>query len=157
MISKTNHFISKALFYLTALTSGAFFCVVLAAALSRYLRTPFLSSVELSRLLFVWSCFFAATLAYAEKAHIALSFVMDKLPLKIQLIFETVAHFLSIAFFGLTFYFGFTATMDLWPTQLPTLKISQGWFYVPLMIVSPLMILIAWQFLLDLSENKEVL
>jgi TRAP-type C4-dicarboxylate transport system permease small subunit len=39
----------------------------------------------------------------------------------------------------IVFYQSLIVSRLLWPTDLPMLGISQAWFYIPLMVIFPLM------------------
>jgi TRAP-type transport system small permease protein len=79
--AKINKRSETVLYWSTALATTGFIVFVLVGVITRYLtKTPILSFVELSRLFFVWACFLAAILAYRRKAHIAITFITDKLP-----------------------------------------------------------------------------
>jgi len=128
--------------------------VVTLAVLTRYVfKVPILGSVELSRLLFIWACFLAAALCYYQKSHIAITFIADRLPAKAQRVLHTFLHGLSILFFGTLFYASLEVMRALWVSDLPMLGISQGWLYVPLPLMSLIMLLYALEFLQDNEQT----
>ena len=132
-----NNTIEDFLYWLTALTAFFFFVVVIAGVLSRYVfLTPITWSIELGRLLFLWSCFLAAAITYRKKAHIAISLITDKLPIKLQRWLEIIRQLLVIAFMGLITIAAIQTISLLWFSGLPVLQISQAWLYIPVPIAA---------------------
>ncbi|MBN1481625.1 TRAP transporter small permease [candidate division KSB1 bacterium] len=152
-----NRFIDKILFFTTALTSISFFIIIILAVASRYIfKAPILASIELSRLLFVWSCFLAAALAYRRKAHISITFIFEKFPHFLQKYVTLFLHILILLFLVIVFHQSVIVTVLLWPSRLPMLQITQSWFYLPVPIFSLILIFYTLEFLVDdLGVKKE--
>lgn len=132
-----NKTIEDFLYWLTAISAFLFFVVVIAGVLSRYVfLTPITWSIELGRLLFLWSCFLAAAITYRKKAHIAISLITDKLPIKWQRTLDILRQILVIAFMGLITTAAIQTISLLWFSGLPVLQISQAWLYVPVPIAA---------------------
>jgi TRAP-type C4-dicarboxylate transport system permease small subunit len=134
-IRSINRVLDRAAYGAIALTAILFFCVVLGSVLMRYgWRLPILGSVELSRLLFVWSCFLAAALAYRRRAHVGLSLVLTRLGLSWQKRVEAFSLVLVLCFAGVIFFYSSQVVALLWFTRFSILDISQGWLYLPVPI-----------------------
>lgn len=145
---KINRLFDKLLFIGTATCSISFFIIIIIAVASRYIfRMPILASIELSRLLFVWSCFLAAAIAYRRKAHVSITFIFDKMPQKIRNIITPVLSLLVIIFMIIVFYQSLLVTILLWQSKLPMLEISQSFFYLPVPIISIIIIFYTIEFL----------
>jgi TRAP-type C4-dicarboxylate transport system permease small subunit len=145
-----NKFFDKLLFISTAISSIAFFVIIIIAVASRYIfKMPILASIELSRLLFVWSCFLAAALAYRRQAHVAITFIYDKFRPAVQKVITILIHLLILSFMGMVLYQSIIVTTLLWPSRLPMLQITQSWFYLPVPIISLIMIFYTLEFLWD--------
>jgi len=145
-----NRTFDKFLFISIALSSFSFFIIVILGVFSRYvLKAPMLSSIELSRLFFVWSCFLAAALTYRKKAHVQIEFIYTKLPSALRKVILVALHFLILAFWVMILYQSIVVTVLLWPSRLPMLQISQSWFYVPLPLISLILICYTMEFLRD--------
>ncbi len=157
-LKKINHFFEKFLFINTAISSILFFAIVLISVLTRYLfKTPILASVELSRLFFIWSCFLAASLTYRKRAHIGFTLLYEKMPLGLQRWVTVLIHTNILAFLSIVFYQSISISKLLWQTDLPMLQISQSWFYLPLPLVSMIMIFYTLEFFIDdFSKKGEV-
>ena len=132
-----NSRVEQLLYWFIALSSFLFFIVVIVGVLSRYVfLMPITWSIEVGRLMFIWSCFLAAALTYRKKAHIEISLVMDKLPEKVQVFLSILSQILVIAFMVLITYAAIKTIILLWFSGLPVLQISQAWFYIPVPIAS---------------------
>lgn len=134
---KINHGSTKLLFWLTALSSMVFFVVICLNVLVRYvLNTPILGSIEISRLSFVWSAFLASALAYRGKSHIAITFLLDRLPGQIQAFVKIIIYTVTWVFFLLLLFYSIEVTVALKNTYFPVMQISQTWLYLPLPFIS---------------------
>jgi TRAP-type C4-dicarboxylate transport system permease small subunit len=131
-IRRINQVLDRVAYVAIAVTAIFFFCVVLSSVLMRYgLRLPMLGSVELSRLLFVWSCFLAAALAYRRRAHVGLSLFVTRLGLCWRRRVEAFAHALVLCLAVVIFFYSSQVVILLWFTRFSILDISQGWLYLP--------------------------
>lgn len=145
-----NTFFDKILFISTAMSSLAFFVIIIISVASRYIfKMPILASIELSRLLFVWSCFLAAALAYRRRAHVAITFIFDTFSPTLQKVITLILHILIILFMGIVLYQSVLVTFLLWPSKLPMLQISQSWFYMPVPIIAFILLCYTIEFLWD--------
>jgi TRAP-type C4-dicarboxylate transport system permease small subunit len=137
-----NKFVERLVFWLTAISTFLFILFVVLGVITRYLtRTPLFASIELSRLFFVWACFFAATLCYRRNAHIAISFLVDMLPWRLERAVSLLVQFITILFFIVILKESLLVVQLLWNTNLPLTGISQSWLYIPLPVVSVLFLL----------------
>jgi TRAP-type transport system large permease protein len=127
---------SKSNYYLTFICCTVFFVMVLLGILARYIfKTPILFSTEMSRIFFVWACFFGSALALEQKSHITITFFTDwvKIPQKYIHTFASIA----IMIFLLAILFSsFTVIFRLWNTYLPITGWTQSVFYLPLPYIS---------------------
>ena len=75
-----NRVLAGLTWVLTAISAAAFFIVVVVAIIGREAAWPLAASEELASLLFLWSCFGGAALAYRRHEHIQLTFLTGRLP-----------------------------------------------------------------------------
>lgn len=137
-----NKHTEKILFWSTALSSIGFFLVVILSIASRFIfKTPILGSIELSRLFFVWACMLSAGLAYKKNAHIAITFLVDKMSDRIQNIIEIILNIISLAFFIMLTYYSISVIISFRFLNMPMTGLSQSWFYIPIPLVSLFMAL----------------
>jgi TRAP-type C4-dicarboxylate transport system permease small subunit len=121
----------------TALLTAGFTVLIFVTVLSRYVfNFSILFSQEVSRLLFIWCCFFAATVAYKQMAHIRFEFAASFLGKRGVLISDVFIHALSLVFFGLIFGESISFVHQIWETYFPLIGISQGWLYASVLIAS---------------------
>jgi len=150
ILRRMNLLFDKFLFVSTAICSILFFVVIIIAVVTRYLlKFPILASIELSSLLFIWSCFLAAAQTYRRQAHIRFSLLFEKLNPQLQRPVAITTHLLVIGFLIIVFYQSLLINSLLWRTDLPMLEISQSWFYVPLPIISLIMTAYTIEFILE--------
>lgn len=64
-------------------------------------------SEELLRFSFIWMTFLAASVGVAEKAHVSVSVLVDRLPKKAELLVNIIASIISAAFCAAIAYFGY--------------------------------------------------
>jgi TRAP-type C4-dicarboxylate transport system permease small subunit len=116
--------------------------IVFFEVLMRYVfRAPLITSVELARLGFVWSCFLGAALGVKRGAHIRFVFFLERCgPLGGALLRFGVS-VLSAAFFGLMFLKGIEMTQRVYETFFPALGFSQLWLYLPLPLSGAIMLI----------------
>ena len=141
-IKQINNKSSKILFWAVAFSSFIFFIMICLNVLVRYiLNAPILGSIEISRLSFVWAAFLAAALAYRQKAHIAISFFVDRMPVNYKRMAELVIFFITFVFFSMLLIYSTQVTISLSNTYFPVLQLSQFWLYLPIPVVSLLIIM----------------
>lgn len=128
---KSSEIINTVVEYFTILFIASFTIIIFVSVLSRFIfNFPIIFSVEISKLSFVWACFFAATVAYKKKAHIRFEFSARILGKKGVNIANLFIHFLTLIFFILMFTKSIIFIGQIWETYFPVTAISQGWLYV---------------------------
>jgi TRAP-type C4-dicarboxylate transport system permease small subunit len=134
----------------TALLTAGFTVLIFVTVLSRYVfNFSILFSQEVSKLLFIWSCFFAATIAYKQMAHIRFEFSESFLGRKGVLATDVLIHALSLVFFGLICGESVSYVRQIWETYFPLIGISQGWLYVSVLIASIIFLVHNISFLIE--------
>ena len=134
----------------TALLTAGFTVLIFVTVLSRYVfNFSILFSQEVSKLLFIWSCFFAATIAYKQMAHIRFEFAANFLGRKGVLASDVLIHSLSLVFFGLICGESVSYVRQIWETYFPLIGISQGWLYVSVLIASIIFLVHNISFLIE--------
>lgn len=138
---------------MTAGFSMLFFMMVCLNVFTRYvLRTPILASIELSRIFFVWACFLAAAITYYKGEHIVISFVTDLLPPIFKKLVNILIQLLIILFLAGLSYWSVEVVIQLWNTEFPILGISQSWLYVPVSLISGIMLLFSLEMMVKLFK-----
>jgi TRAP-type C4-dicarboxylate transport system permease small subunit len=115
--------------------------VVFFEVLMRYVfRAPIITSVELARLGFVWSCFLGAALGVKRGAHIRFVFLLDRCGPVTRAWLQVGVSLLSTAFFALILLKGVEMTQRVYDTFFPALGFSQFWLYFPLPLSATIMV-----------------
>lgn len=131
IIDRMSEYIDRVIRWFTALLTAGFTLLVFISVLTRYVFDfSIISSVEVSKLLFVWSCFMAATIAYKKEIHIRFEFSGKLLGEKGVKLTNICIHILTLIFFVFLFLESLTFIKSIWRTYFPVMEISQGWLYV---------------------------
>ncbi|MCL3859778.1 TRAP transporter small permease [Actinotalea sp. K2] len=141
-------------------------CVVLFALLvltvvwqvfsRQVINNPSTWSEEAARYIFVWLGFFAAALVFSERGHIAVDFVVRKLPALVQRIIAVLVQVLIIAFavIGLI-WGGWRASQGAWGTNLTALPTQIGVMYLVMPITGVLITIYALYHVVEVLRGTE--
>lgn len=128
---------------LAAAFTLALVILVLANVVARYAFSTGLDwADELTRLAFMWVVFLGAFVALRRGAHLSLTALVDRLPLRARSIVLLVGELLAAAFLGYLVYgsVGLLQQALEFDTRSPILGISVAWSYLPLTVSSALML-----------------
>ncbi len=115
--------------------------IVFFEVLMRYVfRAPIITSVELARLGFVWSCFLGAALGVKRGAHIRFVFFLERRGTVGRALLQLAVSLLSTAFFAFMVLKGVEMTQRVYETYFPALGFSQVWLYLPLPLSAAIML-----------------
>jgi TRAP-type C4-dicarboxylate transport system permease small subunit len=115
--------------------------IVFFEVLMRYVfRAPLITSVELSRIGFVWSCFLGAALGVKRARHIRFVFLRDRLPAGGRRALRLAVSAVSAAFFLFLVVQGAAMVGRVADTYFPALGLSQAWLYLPLPVAGACML-----------------
>ncbi len=132
-LAALSDFIDAVVRVVVAAATMGFALLLFANVLGRYFFAhPLTFSEELGKLLFVWSAFLAATIAYKKDLHIRFEFINKLIGEKGVRITNIAAAASALVFFALCIIYGVQFTRIVWPTYLPVMGISQGWLYTAL-------------------------
>lgn len=113
-------------------------------------------SEELTRYFLVWSTFIGASCVYKKGGHISVTFVQEKLPSKLQKMFQILVHLLCGAFFVIMVYYGFKY-MGRQGTQLSAaMRIPMNRIYMAIPVGGSVMLLHAFNAIINILAEKEV-
>jgi len=116
--------------------------IVFFEVLLRYVfRAPLITSVELARLGFVWSCFLGAALGVKRGSHIRFVFFLEKCGPVGRALLQLGVSLLCTAFFGFLVGKGVDMTQRVYETFFPALGFSQLWLYLPLPLSAVIMLI----------------
>jgi len=149
-ISKISSAVNTVIYWCTVILTAGFSCLIFTSVLSRYfLDFSILYSQEVSKLLFIWACFFAATITYKKKAHIRFEFIDRFLNPSLMRWSDLSIHFLSLVFFLVIFFKSISYVTQIWETYFPLIGISQGWLYVSVIVSTFILSIHAISFILE--------
>lgn len=130
-VQQTSDRLDRLVCWATALSTASFTLLIFVTVLSRYVfNFSILFSQEVSKLLFIWACFLAATITYKRKAHIRFEFIDNLLKQRSLLVSDVLIHSTSLVFFGCVLVESISYFRQIWETYFPIIGISQGWLYV---------------------------
>lgn len=128
----------------------AFALLIFVAVLSRYVfHFSLIFSVEISKLLFVWSAFLAATVGFKRKSHIRFEFLNSLIGPRGLIVTDILLYASSLVFFRSILGYSIRFTKIIWGTSLPVLGLSQGWLYVSVIVSSIIFMVHALDLLID--------
>jgi TRAP-type C4-dicarboxylate transport system permease small subunit len=141
-LSRLSDTVDRAVWLLAVPVGLATVLIVFFEVLMRYVfRAPLITSVELSRIGFVWSCFLGAALGVKRARHIRFVFLIERLPgLGRRLLGGAVA-LVSIGFFLVVLVQGVQMVQRVADTYFPALGLSQLWLYLPLPLTAACMLI----------------
>lgn len=108
------------------------------------MQSPAAWTEELAKYVFVWTSLIGAALVFSERGHIAVTFVVERLPRPVRMGVAVVIQ-LVILFFALAVlvYGGILAAQNSWSQQLTALPGTIGQAYLVLPLAGVLIALIA--------------
>ncbi len=125
-----------------ALLVAVFTGLVIIAVTSRYVfDLSIVTSVELTRIAFVWACFLGASVGVARGAHIRVAFIADAMPPGLRRALAVFAALTTLGFGLAMVWYGWALTERMRPTFLPTLQWSQAVLYAALPVSGALIVL----------------
>ena len=124
--------------------------IVVWQVFSRQVLTPSTWTEEASRMTFVWLGFFATALVFSEKGHIAVDWLVRKLPLGGRKAVGVVVQLAIIAMSVLILVWGgWRASQGAWNQQLSSLPGTLGQMYLVMPITGVLILFYALHHLVD--------
>lgn len=109
--------------------------VVFAQVVARYgFNRSFGWADEIGRLAFVWSIFLGMAVAVRARGHIAIRFVVDRIPGVAGSAARAAIALACAALSAMVAWEGTVIALDQWDEQMMSLDLSSGWFLVPVVI-----------------------
>ena len=132
---------------MTELLLVAMFGITIANVLLRKaFEINILWAYDVLRALFVGFVFFAASVVTYRREHANFVFVLEKLPLKGQHLFQAFSNIVAAVFYGVVGYYGYHVCVNVFGQKMPASGISATLLYVLMeaaMIIMALHCLIA--------------
>lgn len=135
---------------------GMFAILVMQIIARQIFRSPLIWSEELASLLFVYVGMLGISMGIRSQSHVLIDFLFTRFSPKVQKVvftFSQIIIFICIIFMG---YLGNILYKKKWVFELVSLKISSGWMYLALPVVSILMMYRFYQAYRENYENNKV-
>ncbi len=125
------------------------FClIVFAGVVTRFIfKVSFTTSMEFSRILFVWFCFLGSSLAYKRNQHIQFTFILKKVSEKVRGIMNLCIDTVSLLFFAVLLFESIKLVKKVSMTVFPASGLSYTVMYISFPIASTFFIIHALNFL----------
>jgi TRAP-type C4-dicarboxylate transport system permease small subunit len=120
---------------------------ILVNVFFRYvLNAPLSWPPELARFMMVSVTLFASSLAIRNNAHVGVSLLVLRLPLRVQTVIYTLNSILISGFLLILLWYGGSLAFDEGPRQTaPSLGVSMMFAFIPLPVGAALMLIQLWE------------
>ena len=131
--------------------------IIFIAAICRTIGYPINWAIDISLLLFTWSIFLGADLAYEQDRLVMVDLVTEIFPKKLQNLFQVISY-LIIAIFLLAFiYYGFILSIKTWDRSFQGIPaISYTWVTISIPISSIFMLITTVLKIKNIYISKEI-
>ncbi len=124
--------------------------LLIVSVFSRYVfQLPIVTSIELTRIAFVWACFLGVAAGAKRGVHVRVVALVLLLPAGLRSVPIYLVHGSLLAFACLMIWHGVKLTVQMSVTSFPTLGISQAWLFLALPVAGALIALHALSGLLS--------
>jgi TRAP-type C4-dicarboxylate transport system permease small subunit len=96
---------------------------------------------QISLLLIVYISFLGGSIGVHRKTHLGVSVFREMSPKPIQRIFDFLTHAILAGFGILMAVYGYKLTVFKWSTEIPLIRISEGWRALPISLSGVLILL----------------
>ncbi|WP_291259097.1 TRAP transporter large permease subunit [Fusobacterium sp.] len=136
---------------------GMFLVLVLQIVSRQVLGKPLMWSEELSSLIFVYVGMLGISMGIRKQTHVLIDFLFTRFSPMVQKIVFTISQLIILACIIFMGYLGNILYQKKWIFELVSLKISSGWMYLALPLISILMLFRFYQAYKENYENDKVL
>jgi len=105
------------------------------------LKSPLVAGMNIATLMLVWLTFFGASAIYKDNGHIAIQFIMNRLPKKIRAFFLSVMFSLIGAALIVTVYQACKLVEVQWHQQIVAIGIPRSFLSLPIVIAGSFMLI----------------
>ena len=109
--------------------------LVIAEVFSRYALDASIGAAdELARLCFIWAMFLAIPHGIKYGSHVGIDLVIVRIPAAQRTLIFRVLSFFGIIMMLMIAYQGILVAIDVWDQMMPTIDLTNGVFYIPVVI-----------------------
>jgi len=153
-VGRFSEIVDRLVRIITVALAAGFTLLIFTSVLTRYVfNHPIMFSQEVSKLLFIWSAFLSATIAFRKHLHIRFEFLNSVLGEKGKIITDLILYVTCLVFFSVVFFYSIQWTRIIWGTYLPVLELSQGWLYVSVIVSSAIFFVHSLELLFQTVER----
>lgn len=110
-------------------------------------------SEELGKFLFVWLSWLGISIGHRRKEHIKITLLVDKLPHRLNKLFEAISELILIVICGITMYYGIIMIGIQKNVPYAGIKISTAWGYLSLVLGCGIFIIRAIVFFIQAIQS----
>jgi len=123
---------------------GIIFAVNVAQIVLRQFDAGWIWASDLSRLLFTWMVFLGTAAAYGKREHIVASFIVEKVPARLQWIPTVVVRAIEVLVALILLFAGISVAQNRAQIEYIQLEgVSTGWAYLSVPVLGAVMLLCA--------------
>lgn len=120
------------------------------------IKDPSAWSEEAARYTFVWLGFFATALVFSERGHIAVDFLVEKLPVRAQQVVAVLVQLSIMAFsLGVLVWGGYRGAAGAWNQNLTALPTSVGVMYLVMPVTGVIITFYAVHHIVAILRKQE--
>jgi TRAP-type C4-dicarboxylate transport system permease small subunit len=109
---------------------------------------------QYSLLLVVYISFLGASVGVHQKTHLGVSVFREISPKPVRRIFDFLIHCTLAGFGMLMTVYGYKLTVFKWSSEIPLIRISEGWRSLPIILSGVLIILYSIGHLINFFSNR---
>lgn len=149
--------LDRILYVIVTILFAALVVIVVWQVFSRQvLNDPSTWTEEGARITFVWLGLFAAALVFGERGHVAVEFLVRKLPDNSERAVATFVQVVILAFAVIVFiYGGYRASQNAWNQELSALPFTMGQMYLALPISGVLIAFYSIYYIIGMALKLE--
>lgn len=125
------------------------FVVGLSVFLRYIMKSPLIAGMNMATLMLVWMTFFSASAIYKQKGHIAIEFIVDRLPARLKKVALSLVYIIIAAALVITVIQAIRLVGVQWYQDIVALGIPRSALSSPIVITGILMLLTTIRHLLD--------
>jgi TRAP-type C4-dicarboxylate transport system permease small subunit len=111
---------------------------------------------QVSLLLIVYIGFIGASVGVHQKTHLGVSVFREMSPRPVRRIFSLLSHLILGGFGILMAVYGYHLTRFKWSTEIPLIRISEGWRSLPIILSGVLILLYSIGHLIHFFRDRTV-
>lgn len=129
--SRVRHWAERAIDWLAiAVFTGIFLCIFLQVILRYAVNSPLTWSEELARYLLIWCAFLGWVIASRHDSHLAMTFVLDRAPLRTQAAVKAAIHAATLFFAWILGRRGLQLALNSWDIENVAVPFNLGAVYL---------------------------